>query len=86
MARWRCWGPLLGQHREQRPPRRRQAEDGGAQAGAERALGPKVFDSRWAAHKEAALSEVLADGIVSLVDEDVKVDVEKRMAARPPWK
>lgn len=48
--------------------------------------GPKVFDSRWAAHKEAALSEVLADGIVSLVDEDAKGDVEKRMAARPPWK
>ncbi|NTX06453.1 hypothetical protein [Myxococcus sp. CA040A] len=51
-----------------------------------RLSGPNVFDSRWAAHKEAALPEVLADGIVSLVDEDVKVDVEKRMAARPPWK
>ncbi|AGC42097.1 hypothetical protein MYSTI_00747 [Myxococcus stipitatus DSM 14675] len=47
--------------------------------------GPEVFDVRWAAHK-AELSKVLADGIVSIVDEDPVVDVAKLMAARPPWK
>ncbi|WP_338871126.1 hypothetical protein [Myxococcus stipitatus] len=47
--------------------------------------GPDVFDARWGAHK-AELSKVLAEGIVSIVDEDPVVDVAKLMAARPPWK
>lgn len=47
--------------------------------------GPEVFDARWGAHK-AELSKVLAEGIVSIADEDPVVDVAKLMAARPPWK
>ncbi|MCY0998836.1 hypothetical protein OWM54_16980 [Myxococcus sp. MISCRS1] len=50
------------------------------------AWGPDTFDARDRAHK-AELPKVLVDGITSL-DEDgeVKVDGEKLVAARPPWK